>query len=59
MKPEYKNRSVELLNGVDSKIDKILDMLHGVRPADQKLAIQISKELKSSIEKITQLVELS
>lgn len=59
MKPEYKNKSVELLNGADSRIDKILDMLQGVRPADQKLAIQIAKELKLSIEKITQLVELS
>lgn len=59
MKPEYKNRSMELLNGVDTKIGKILDMLQGVRPPDQKLAIQIAKELKLSIEKITQLVDLS
>lgn len=59
MKPEYKNRSVELLNGADGKISKILDMLQGVRPPDQKLAIQIAKELKSTIEKVTQLVELS
>jgi hypothetical protein len=59
MKPEYKNKSVEMLNGVDTRIDKILEMLQGVRPADQKLAIQIAKEIKLSIEKVTQLVELS
>jgi hypothetical protein len=50
MKPEYKNKSVELLNGVDNRIDKILEMMEGKRPADQKLAIQIVKEIKLSVE---------
>jgi hypothetical protein len=59
MKLEYKNKSVEMLNGVDNRIDKILEMMEGKRPADQKLAIQIVKEIKLSVEKITQLVELS
>jgi hypothetical protein len=59
MKPEYKNKSIEMLIGVDSRVGKILEMLEGKRPADQKMAIQIAKEIKLSIEKVTQLVELS
>lgn len=59
MKPEYKSRSVELLTGADSRIEKILEMLEGVRPADQKLATQILKEVRTTIEKVSQLIELS
>jgi len=59
MKPEYKNKSVEILTGIDSRIVKILEMMEGVRPADQKLAIQLAKEMKLSVEKVSQLIELS
>jgi predicted transcriptional regulator len=59
MKTEYKNRSVELLTGADSRIEKILEMLEGIRPADQKLATQILKEVRITIDKVSQLIELS
>lgn len=59
MKPEYKSKSLEMLTGADARIERILEMLQGSRPADQKLAIQIMKELKLSIGKVNQLIELS
>jgi predicted transcriptional regulator len=59
MKTEYKHRSVELLTGADSRIEKILEMLEGIRPADQKLATQILKEVRITIDKVSQLIELS
>lgn len=59
MKTEYKNRSVELLTGVNSRIEKILEMVEGVRPADEKLATQLLKEVKLTVEKVSQLIELS
>ena len=59
MKPEYKSKSLEMMAGANSRIERVLEMLEGSRPADQKLAIQIMKELKLSIEKVNQLIELS
>jgi predicted transcriptional regulator len=59
MKTEYKNRSIELLTGVNSRVEKILEMLEGVRPADEKMATHLLKEVKSTVEKVSQLIELS
>lgn len=59
MKTEYKHRSVELLTGVNSRIEKILEMLEGVRPADEKFATQLLKEVKLTVDKVSQLIELS
>lgn len=59
MKTEYKNRSVELLTGVNSRIEKILEMLEGVRPADERMATQLLKEVKLTVDKVSQLIELS
>jgi hypothetical protein len=59
MKTEYKNRSVELLTGVNSRVEKILEMLEGYRPADEKMAINLLKEVKSTVDKVSQLIELS
>jgi hypothetical protein len=59
MKTEYKNRSVELLTGVDTRLEKIMEMMEGKRPANAELALQNIKEIRTTIEKVSQLIELS
>lgn len=59
MKPEYKNKSEELLNGVDKKIDVIVDMVNGKRPADQKLLLSYCRDIKQSIDSTLNLISLS
>lgn len=59
MKPEYKIKSEELLNGVDKKIDVITEMLSGKRPADQRLVTAYCRDIKQSIESTLNLISIS
>ena len=59
MKTEYKNRSVELLTGADTRLEKIVEMLEGKRAANQELALQNLKEIRATIQRVSQLIELS
>jgi hypothetical protein len=59
MKPEYKNRCIELISATDSRTMKVLEMLAGTRPADQATAIKLIKEIRSTLETLNGLIELS
>lgn len=59
MKPEYKYRTTELLNGVDSKISKILNMLEGKQPANTEDAISLCNQIKKTIETVTNIIDIS
>jgi hypothetical protein len=59
MKPEYKSRCIELISGTDSRVVKILEMLEGVRPADQKMAIKLVKEVRDTLERLNGIIEIS
>lgn len=59
MKTEYKTRATELLNSMDSKISKILNMLEGKQPANTADAISMCKSIKQSIETTQNIVDIS
>jgi hypothetical protein len=59
MKPEYKSRCVELISGTDSRAVKVLEMLEGVRPADQQMATKLIKEIRNTLERLNGLIEIS
>jgi hypothetical protein len=59
MKPEYKYRTTELLNGVDSKISKILNMLEGKQPANTEDAISLCNQIKKTIETVNNIIDIS
>jgi hypothetical protein len=59
MKPEYKSRCMELISGTDSRVIKVLEMLEGVRPADQQMATKLVKEIRSTLERLNDLIEIS
>jgi hypothetical protein len=59
MKPEYKEKALDNLNSIDSRIESILQMLEGKEPANQQRAISLSKEIKRLIERTQNIVEIS
>ena len=59
MKPEYKYRATELLNSVDSKVTKLLNMLEGKQPANTNDAISLCKNIKNSIETTQNIIDIS
>lgn len=59
MKPEYKSRGLELISGADSRIIKVLEMLEGVRPQDQQMATKLIKEVRVTLERLNNLIEIS
>jgi hypothetical protein len=59
MKPEYKSRCMELISSTDSRVIKVLEMLEGVRPADQQMATKLVKEIRVTLERLTNLIEVS
>lgn len=59
MKQEYKNRAIENLVGIDKKVTIIQEMLEGKRPANEKEATDLTKEIKKIIEITTNLIDLN
>jgi hypothetical protein len=59
MKPEYKSRGLELISSVDSRVERILEMLQGTRPADPQFAIKLTKEIQKTLEQLTNIIEIS
>ena len=50
---------MELISGTDSRVIKVLEMLEGVRPADQQMATKLVKEIRSTLERLNDLIEIS
>jgi hypothetical protein len=59
MKPEYKSRCLELISGTDSRVVKVLEMLEGVRPADTQMATKLVKEIRTTLERLEGIIEIS
>ena len=59
MKPEYRERALEQLNGIEKRANTLVNMLEGKEPADQKRAITLSKEILRLIELNRNIVEIS
>jgi hypothetical protein len=52
-------KSEELINGIDKKLDVILEMLENKRPADQRMAVSYCKDIKRSLESTLNLISIS
>lgn len=59
MKPEYKNRAQENLEAIAKRAKVMSEMLDGQRPANQKEAIILMKEIERLVELTTNIVDLS
>jgi hypothetical protein len=59
MKPEYKEKALDNLNGINNRIESVLKMLEGREPANQQRAIGLSKEIKRLIELTQNIVDIS
>jgi len=59
MKPEYKEKALGSIEAIEKRISVIREMMEGKRPADQKLAIQYSKEIERAVELARNIVDIS
>jgi hypothetical protein len=59
MKPEYKEKALGSIEAIEKRISVIREMMEGKRPADQKLAIQYSKEIERAVELTRNIVDIS
>jgi hypothetical protein len=59
MKIEYKERVLENLNGIENKVQIVLEMLEGKRPANQKEAMKLVHDLKQLVENSRNIVDIS
>jgi hypothetical protein len=59
MKPEYKEKALSYMDGVENRTKTIQEMLEGKRPSSQSDAIRLTKEIERLLEQARGLVELS
>jgi hypothetical protein len=59
MKPEYKEKALSYLDGINSRIKVIQEMLEGKRPSNQEHAIKLTIELQRLLEQTENLIDLS
>lgn len=59
MKPEYKEKALSYMDGVENRTKTIQEMLEGKRPSSQADAIRLTKEIERLLEQARGLVELS
>jgi len=59
MKPEYRERALEQLNGIEKRANTLVNMLEGKEPADQQRAITLSKEILRLVELNRNIVDIS
>jgi protein subunit release factor A len=59
MKPEYKEKVVSHLDSIEKRVTVLNEMLEGKQPADQKRAIQITKELARLTELSKTIIDIS
>ena len=59
MKPEYKEKALSYMDGVQNRTKTIQEMLEGKRPSSQVDAIRLTKEIERLLEQARGLVELS
>ena len=59
MKPEYKQKALSYMDGVENRTKTIQEMLEGKRPSSQADAIRLTKEIERLLEQARNIVELS
>lgn len=59
MKPEYRERALEQLNGIEKRANTLVNMLEGKEPANQQRAITLSKEILRLVELNRNIVDIS
>jgi hypothetical protein len=59
MKPEYKEKALSYMDGINSRTKTIQEMLEGKRPSNQSDAIRLTKEIERLLEQARNIVELS
>ena len=59
MKYEYKEKVLENLNAINSRIKVISEMITGEREANTKEAVRLSAEIEKLVELSTNIVDLS
>jgi len=59
MKPEYKEKALENLNGIANRAVTIKDMMEGKRPANQAEAIRLVREIERLAELTSNVVDIA
>jgi hypothetical protein len=59
MKPEYKEKALENLNGIGNRIATIKGMMEGNHPANPAEAIRLAREIERLVELTTNIVDIA
>lgn len=59
MKPEYKEKALENINGISNRIVTIKGMMEGTHPANQQEAIRLAREIEKLLELTSNIVDLA
>ena len=59
MKPAHKEKALNHIEGIESRLIKIQEMLEGKRPSNQSDAIKLGKEITYLLNLAKNIVELS
>lgn len=59
MKPAYKEKALNNIEGIESRLNTIQEMLEGKRPSNQADAIKLGKEIQYILNLTKGIVEIS
>ena len=59
MKPEYKEKALENLNGINNRIGTIKGMMEGTQPANPAEAIRLAREIERLVELTSNVVDIA
>lgn len=59
MKPEYKEKALENLSGINNRIATIKGMMEGTKPANPSEAIRLAREIERLIELTSNIVDIA
>ena len=59
MKPAYKEKALNHIEGIENRLNTIQEMLEGKRPSNQADAIKLGKEIQYLLNLTKGIVEIS
>jgi hypothetical protein len=59
MKPEYKEKALDNLSGINNRIVKIKGMMEGTNPANPAEAIRLAREIERLVELTSNIVDIA
>jgi hypothetical protein len=59
MKPAYKEKALNHIEGIENRLNTIQEMLEGKRPSNQSDAIKLANEIQYLLNLSKNIVELS